>query len=1189
MRYFTRLKPIIWSYLFVLVSAFTSPTPGNSQGNDSRGTDFWLMFNGNLSSPTLTLFITSDVNTTGTVEIPGLSFTTNFTVTANNVTPVNIPASASQHVNNVIDNNGVHVTSQQPVTVYGLNYAPFTTDAYLGLPTDVLGKEYIVMSYSGQNRSEFGIVATVNGTTVTITPSVSAGGRAAGVPYNIVMNRGQTYELGFASDLTGSIITSTQPIGVFGANACANIPPGAVFCDHINEMLPPTSTWGRKFGTVPLASRRSGDTWRFLAAENGTVITIDGVAQPAINRGQRLERILTGQSVIESNKPILVAQFANGSGFSGNPGDPFMMIVPPLEQFLPKYTLTTVSGYVAHYINVVAPNAVVGSLTLDGAIVPTAQFTTIGTSGFSGAKLTVTPGVHNLQATLPFGVFQYGFNQDDSYGYPGGQSFGAVATVTTVTLNPKTGSSAVGTNKCFTALVKDQFNNPVAGVRVDFTITGANPGSTGFAFTNASGIATFCYTGVNQGTDNIVASVSSISDAGSFTWTPPLTVYYSKAAGNLHNVLTWGVNPDGSGPNPPDFGAGKTFNLANRAGVYAMTGNWTVGGMLVNPTGSQLQIGAFTLSIANLTGAGTLSGTVASNLMVVGTAGGNQTLNFTPGSNNLGMLIINRTGAGAAATLVMPLNIYGVLNIQNGAFQTGNMLTLKSQANTTARIAPLLGMLSGAATVEQYIPARRAWRLINTPVTSGQTIKQAWQENAANAAANPNPGFGTHITGGSVFGTAANGFDENMLPYFSLSSIKYYNNPSNNWMPVPNTNVTTVGNKPFMLFVRGNRGINLSGQDVPPNVTVLRAMGNLLTGNQVFNVAASGFTAIPNPYQSPINFATLTRNNVQNMFYLWDPKLGGANGVGAYVTVSWNGASYDITPAPVSPESQYIQPWQSFLVKSTGAAGTLTIKESDKVANIPGNVFRISEANTSRPVSQTLRVNLQVENTDHTWAVADEILASFNATYSNKLDGMDIEKMPNINESLTFVRDGKDLSIERRGLLNTTDTLYLKLANTASGTYKLTFKPDNIGSSLPAFLEDAYQRVAIPISLNSNTEMIFGVSDDPASQNPARFRVLFGRSTLMDASMTLSKLQAEVSPNPVVGGRVNVRLLNQPEGLYTFTLINSAGQILTENRLSHPGGTAMQVIQVKNRMAKGIYQLRIVKGQETTTLKIIAD
>ncbi|MFZ1460889.1 MAG: hypothetical protein WAU38_08825, partial [Ignavibacteria bacterium] len=42
---------------------------------DSKGTNFWLMFDVNhTGNPTLSLFITSDVNTSGVVDIPGLAY-----------------------------------------------------------------------------------------------------------------------------------------------------------------------------------------------------------------------------------------------------------------------------------------------------------------------------------------------------------------------------------------------------------------------------------------------------------------------------------------------------------------------------------------------------------------------------------------------------------------------------------------------------------------------------------------------------------------------------------------------------------------------------------------------------------------------------------------------------------------------------------------------------------------------------------------------------------------------------------------------------------------------------------------------------------------------------------------------------------------------------------------------------------
>lgn len=1175
-------------------------TKALSQANDSKGTDFWLMFNGNLGTPVLTIFITSDVNTSGTLSIPGLAFSTPFTVTANTVTPVVLPTAASVHTNGVVDSKGIHITSLQEVTVYGLNYIFQTADAYLGLPTDVLGTDYMILTYRNSNiinAVEFGIVGTVNGTVVTIIPSVVTAGHPAGVPFNITLNQGQTYELVNTNvspaDLTGTIITSTQPIGVMGASQCSNIPGGATFCDHIVEMLPPTTTWGKKFGTVPLKSRINGDTWRFMASQDGTTVSINGVAQtPVLNRGQYLEKILTAQSVIESDKPILVAQYANGSSFSGNPGDPFMMLIPPLEQFLAKYTVTNVAGYVANFINVIAPSSIAGSLIVDGAPVPAASFTPIGSTGFSGAQISVAVGTHNLSGSLPFGVFVYGFNTDDAYGYPGGQSFSAIASVTSVALTPANGTAPVGTETCFDALVKDQFNNPLAGIRVDFTITGVNPGSSGFAFTNTSGIAHFCYTGVNVGTDNIVASVGTVRGGPStFVWmAAPSNVYYSKSTGDLHNVLTWGKNMDGSGANPPDFGAGKTFMLANRAVNYTMTADWTVGGILNIPGGSQLQIGGYTLSIADINGTGQFNATVASNLIVTQPSSSGTSLNFINTANNLNNLTIS---SGATTTLASALNIYGVLTEQAGTFNTANSLTLKSTATNTARVAPVTGSISGTVTVERYIPARRAWRIMSAPVGGSQTINQAWQEGATTSSVNPNPvpGYGTHITEGSP----TDGFDHN--PLIAMTSIKKYVSATDTWNPLSNTNATPVNSDAYLLFVRGDRGIPLGLNTVPPTTTTLRATGPLKVGDQTFPVSASGFTAIPNPFASPINFATLTKTNVQNNFYLWDPKMGGTDGVGGYVLLSFNGTSYDITPAAVSPESQYIQSGQGFLVHSTGTAGSLVIKESDKSATPAMDVFRVASTGASGNAnpfnvnvstkSAGLRINLQSVNADNTTSLLDEVFSSYGTNFSDKVDELDAQKLANVEENLAIARGNHNLMIDRSAALDETDTIQLKLWNTVAGKrYAVEFNPVNLSTTVStAYLLDNYLKTSTPVSLNKIFRFYFNVTPDAASTSSNRFTVVFKAAS--DQGMANNKNGIITYPNPVTGKTIQLMFNDQPQGTYKVELVNGLGQTIYTNQINHGGGSAIQKLELVSKPVTGIYLLNITNSNRRNAVKVV--
>jgi hypothetical protein len=490
---------------------------------DSKGTDFWLAFIQNYSgyTPTLTLFISGETATTGTVDIPGLSFSAPFTVTPGSITAVDIPAAAQITGSDSVQNKGIHVTAAAEVTVYGLNRFPATTDAFLGLPTDILGTDYIALGYSGLNAStpsEFGVTATQANTTVNITPTVTTGARAAGVPYTITLNQGETYQLQGYPDLSGSVISSDKPIAVFGGAQCANIPLGILYCDHVVEQLPPISAWGRSFLSVPLATRLHGDTFRIIASQDATQVNINGTLVATLNKGQFHEQIITGAAVITTSGPALVAQYSNGTGYDGVTSDPFMMLVTPYEQYLTNYTVATpASGFDINFVNVVVPDSEVSNITLDGVPVLASSFTAIGSSGYSGAQLPISVGTHNLAGTLPFGAFVYGFGTNDSYGYASGGSLSPVAVVRSLSLTPKTGTITVGSPYCVNALVSDQDSLPVADIRVDFTVTGVNP-TAGSAISAANGIAQYCYTGSNTGSDAIASATGTYNDSASVQW-----------------------------------------------------------------------------------------------------------------------------------------------------------------------------------------------------------------------------------------------------------------------------------------------------------------------------------------------------------------------------------------------------------------------------------------------------------------------------------------------------------------------------------------------------------------------------------------------------------------------------------------------------------------------------------------------
>ncbi|RZK45978.1 MAG: T9SS type A sorting domain-containing protein, partial [Pedobacter sp.] len=482
-----------------------------------------------------------------------------------------------------------------------------------------------------------------------------------------------------------------------------------------------------------------------------------------------------------------------------------------------------------------------------------------------------------------------------------------------------------------------------------------------------------------------------------------------------------------------------------------------------------------------------------------------------------------------------------------------------------------------------------------------QTINQAWQEGSILGLSpnpNPNPGYGTHITGGALYGSTANGFDQNPVPG-TRSSIMTYSSTLNTWVDHPNTNATPVSSEAFITFVRGDRGIPLSYDFIPPTSTTLRASGPLRIGDQTFQVSPVGFTGIPNPFASPIDFATITRNGVQNNFYVWDPKMGGLAGVGAYVLISFNGTTYDVIPSSISPESQYIQSGQGFLVQPStqGVAGTLTIKESDKTATPAMDVFRTNGVSTNKDAKnpliadptagQGIRVGLLVKNKDNTTAIVDEVFTSYRSNFSDKLDGLDADKVANIQENLGIINEGRALMVERRAMPKEGDVIALKLWNTTQKTYALDISPIGLsGLGLSAVFEDRYLRTFIPISLAGKTQVEFTVNGMAASARTDRFqiRIIKGGVENLFTSNTISAY-----PNPIVDRNISLWFDNKPAGKYEVAIINSLGQVVFRKSLLHPGGSAMQVLQVDKKLVKGTYQLKIDSKEESSNISVISN
>jgi hypothetical protein len=103
----------------LLVALGVGGTASAQQGIiPTMGKEFYVGFMQNYGgggNQHIDLFISSYVNTTGTVKMPLLGFTQNFTVTANTVTTVTLPITAVHTGSEVIDNKAFLIETADTV------------------------------------------------------------------------------------------------------------------------------------------------------------------------------------------------------------------------------------------------------------------------------------------------------------------------------------------------------------------------------------------------------------------------------------------------------------------------------------------------------------------------------------------------------------------------------------------------------------------------------------------------------------------------------------------------------------------------------------------------------------------------------------------------------------------------------------------------------------------------------------------------------------------------------------------------------------------------------------------------------------------------------------------------------------------------------------------------------------------
>ncbi|MFT3908399.1 MAG: Ig-like domain-containing protein [Ferruginibacter sp.] len=489
-------------------------------------------------------------------------------------------------------------------------------------------------------------------------------------------------------------------------------------------------------------------------------------------------------------------------------------------------------------------------------------------------------------------------------------------------------------------------------------------------------------------------------------------------------------------------------------------------------------------------------------------------------NNALKNLIISNSSA-QGVTLGGALDIYRSLTYTGTGrkLTTGGFLTFKSTATETAWLGDMTGnTLVGDATVERFIGTgtsgvpyhNKSWQLLATP-TTGQTIKQAWQEGATTANGNPNPGFGTMLTS-NVANAATQptpGFDVFTAPG---PSIKVYDAATALFTSPATTGAPIYNQKGYFVLVRGDRSVTAYNQAA--NTTILRTKGTLFTPANppaITNVVAGQSESVGNPYASAIDVRNITKTGgVDEFFFVWDPRLNGNNNLGAYQIIFKSGTNYYAMPGGGSYGSgvnNFIQSGQAFLVQATGTNGTVAFSEAAKAGG-SALFARNDQPLSSVPSSKMLKTNLYTVNTDGTTVLDDGTLNMFDDSYSSDIDGLDARKPVNTSENLSVKVSDKLLAIERRHTIGQHDTIFLNLTGTRVLSYRFEFTATDMANDhLEGFVEDLYLHTTTPLDMTGTTTVNFNIENIPGSYAADRFRIIFNK-TLIVTPVTFTSVKA---------------------------------------------------------------------------------
>ena len=283
---------------------------------------------------------------------------------------------------NTVLNFGLKISSDNLITAYYEENSSSNPEMFVLKGRNALGTSFFIPMQNIMNNwdfyavpnplpsNSFDIVATEDNTQITITPAKDIIGHPAGVAFTITLNRGQVYSAtavgrNAADHLMGSTVTSTKPIAITLKDDSIGGAGYSGCLDLAGDQIIPLNLIGKKYITLPgfLNDPLSQPTDQvfFLATQNNTSITINGVLETTINTGQTYRRISNNQVLyIETSNPVYALHL---TGFGCEVGH---AVLPQIECTGSSTVAFTRSANENLFMNILVPSGYENQFTFNG-------------------------------------------------------------------------------------------------------------------------------------------------------------------------------------------------------------------------------------------------------------------------------------------------------------------------------------------------------------------------------------------------------------------------------------------------------------------------------------------------------------------------------------------------------------------------------------------------------------------------------------------------------------------------------------------------------------------------------------------------------------------------------------------------------------------------------------------------------